>query len=147
MALGILILALTPALSLAEPLSDPLCGATIVQNLTLDRDVVCYNAGGIVVGAEGVTIDLNGKTILCSNGAGPTCPGSRFIGIDASKVSSVEIKGPGNVTGFGTQLVAATDLLQAGRVNSRARLVRTRQSARVRPPAGRPGTPSAPRQE
>ncbi len=147
MALGSLILALTPALSLAEPLSDPLCGTTIVQNLVLDRDVVCYNSGGIVVGAEGVTIDLNGKTIVCSNGAGPSCPGSRFIGIDASNVSSVAIKGPGNVTGFGTQLVAATNFLQAAGVNSRARQVRTRQSARVRPPGGRPGTSSAPRQE
>ena len=143
MALGSLILALTPALSLAEPLSDPLCGTTIVQNLILDHDVICYNSRGIVVGAEGVTIDLNGKTIACSNGAGPSCPGSRFVGIDASNVISVAIKGPGNVTGFGTQLLAATNLLQAGRVNSRARLVRTRQSARARPPAGRPDTSSA----
>ena len=36
-----------------------LCGATIVEDLRLDHDLVCAG-DGLIVGADDITIDLNG---------------------------------------------------------------------------------------
>ncbi len=111
--MGLSFVAVAPSVLAAEPESDSLCGTTVVESIVLDRDITCYNSNGLTVGAEGVTIDLNGKTIQCHNGVAKSCPGSRFIGIDASRVQAVAIKGPGKVVGFGVQFVAATNVVQA----------------------------------
>jgi len=113
--MGLSFVTALPSTVAAEPESDPLCGTTVVESIVLDRDITCYNSNGLTVGAERVTIDLNGKTIQCHNGATSSCPGSRFIGIDASRVQAVAIKGPGKVVGFGVQFVAATEAMQAAR--------------------------------
>ena len=42
--------------------ASDLCGVTIVENLTLDHDQTC-TGDGLVVGADGITIDLNGHTL------------------------------------------------------------------------------------
>lgn len=42
--------------------ADHLCGATILENVTLDHDLTCAGSG-LLVGADGVTIDLSGHTI------------------------------------------------------------------------------------
>jgi len=111
--MGLFFMAVLPAAVAAEPESDSLCGTTVLKSIVLDRDITCYNSNGLTVGAEGLTIDLNGKTIQCHDGATNSCPGSRFIGIDASRVQAVAIKGPGKVVGFGVQFVAATNAMQA----------------------------------
>ena len=113
---GVLLMALTPLIASEPPSSDPLCGTTITEDLVLDHNVVCYNRSGITVEAENVTVDLNGKAILCHNGVSLSCSGASTIGIDASRVNRVIIKGPGTVFGFGLQFVSAVD------VNSNARL-------------------------
>jgi parallel beta-helix repeat protein len=45
--------------------ADDLCGATILANLTLDHDLSCAG-NGLVVGADGIKLDLNGHTITGS---------------------------------------------------------------------------------
>jgi parallel beta-helix repeat protein len=45
-----------------------LCGATIVEDLVLDQDLVCP-AGGLIIGADGVKINLQGHSVTGS-GAG-----------------------------------------------------------------------------
>jgi hypothetical protein len=127
--LGSILVAVVAASAQVQPVSDPLCGTTVVQDLVLDRDVTCYNAHGLTIGAEGVTIDLNGKSIQCRNGFSSTCHGSSFVGVDASRVTRIVIKGPGTIVGFGVQLVTATNVLQ----NTRLRPVRAGSSRTVRP--------------
>ena len=39
-----------------------LCGATIVSDLVLDEDLTCVGTA-LVIGADGITLDLNGRTI------------------------------------------------------------------------------------
>jgi nitrous oxidase accessory protein NosD len=48
----------------SHPASD-LCGVTIVENLKLDHDLAC-TGNGLIVGADGLTLDLNGRTITGS---------------------------------------------------------------------------------
>ncbi len=55
--------------------SDDLCGVSITGNLKLDHDLACIGEG-LVVGADGITIDLNGHTITGSGtGAGVNVTG------------------------------------------------------------------------
>jgi Right handed beta helix region len=72
------LLALAPAAS-AQPLA---CGSVVTHDVTLDADIHCPSPGdptGLVVGASGITIDLNGHAITGGNsGIG----GGGGIGID-----------------------------------------------------------------
>jgi parallel beta-helix repeat protein len=79
--------------------ANDLCGATVVANLKLDHDLTCAG-NGLTVGADGITIDLNGHTIA---GAGV---GS---GILATGRTGVVITG-GTIRDFliGVQLAAST---------------------------------------
>jgi parallel beta-helix repeat protein len=45
--------------------AEDLCGATIVDHLKLENDLICVG-GGLIVGADGIKVDLNGFTILGS---------------------------------------------------------------------------------
>jgi parallel beta-helix repeat protein len=76
------------------------CGAVLVANTTLDNDVVNCLGDGLVVAADGITIDLNGKTL---DGVG------RGIGIRNDGYDGVTIKN-GTVNGFqwGVQLNPGT---------------------------------------
>src|SRR5262245_27575186 len=71
--------------------ADVLCGATIVDNLKLDHDLTCA-ANGLVVAADGITLNLQGHTI-----AGP----GSDIGISVIGRSNVSIVG-GTIQGFAT---------------------------------------------
>jgi len=48
--------------------ANDLCGTTVMGDLTLDHDLVC-SADGLVVGADGIRIDLNGH-VIAGSGAG-----------------------------------------------------------------------------
>jgi hypothetical protein len=39
------------------------CGQTVTMNAIVTQDLNCTNSSGIVIGADGITIDLNGHTI------------------------------------------------------------------------------------
>ena len=85
--------------SLGQDMTAPqgvggLCGTTVTTNVKLTQDLSCAG-NGLVVGANGVTIDLNGHTIA---GSGPFRP---FIGIAVSGWSNVTIR-DGTVTMFRT---------------------------------------------
>jgi hypothetical protein len=60
----------TPATSKLP--SEVSCGDTIVADTILDRDLVDCPSNGIVIGADNITLDLNGHTI--------TGDGERFKG-------------------------------------------------------------------
>jgi parallel beta-helix repeat protein len=87
---------ITPAMA-----SD-LCGTTILVNLTLDHDLNCPG-NGLIVGADGITINLNGHTI-----AGP----GSGVGISVANRTGVVIVG-GTVRDFlaGVQLVNSTAIV------------------------------------
>ena len=76
--------------------ADDLCGATIVADLTLDQDLFCV-AGGLIVAADGISLQLNGHTI---NGSGTG------VGIGVRGRRQVSIKG-GTVRGFESGIMLA----------------------------------------
>ena len=69
--------------------ASDLCGSTIVTDLILDHDLTC-TGNGLIVGADGIKIHLNGHTI--------TGPGSGR-GISLSLRSGVSIQG-GTIRNF-----------------------------------------------
>jgi nitrous oxidase accessory protein NosD len=76
--------------------ADDLCGATIVADLTLDQDLFCV-AGGLIVAADGISLQLNGHTI---NGSGTG------VGIGVRGRRQVSIKG-GTARGFESGIMLA----------------------------------------
>jgi parallel beta-helix repeat protein len=81
--------------------ADDLCGATLVASLTLEHDLSCAG-DGLIVGADGITVDLNGHTIT-GTGVGS--------GVSAAGRTSVLITG-GTIRNFliGVQLSASTGI-------------------------------------
>jgi parallel beta-helix repeat protein len=88
--------------TVAPATASDLCGTTILANLTLDHDLTC-SGNGLIVGADGITINLNGHTI-----AGP----GSGVGISVSNRTGVVIVG-GTVKNFlaGVQLVNSTAIV------------------------------------
>jgi para-nitrobenzyl esterase len=79
----------------SHPAND-LCGVAIAHDLELNRDLVCAG-NGLIVGADGIKIDLNGHTISGS-GTG--------TGINVTGRSDVSIFG-GTVRNFGTGVLTS----------------------------------------
>lgn len=74
------------------------CGQVITTNTTLDADVGPCPGDGIIIGADNVTLDLNGHTVL---GAPPEgTPVGSTAGIKVDAVSGARVRN-GTVTGFG----------------------------------------------
>lgn len=69
------------------------CGQVIKDSVKLSANLDC-KSDGLIVGADGITIDLNGHTL---NGPGPQ---SSKIGIMLATSSGVTITGPGTISGF-----------------------------------------------
>lgn len=74
--------------------ADDLCGATILESVTLDHDLTCAGSG-LSVDADGITIDLGGYTI--------TGPRSG-VGILVTGRTDVRITG-GTITNFSAAVV------------------------------------------
>jgi parallel beta-helix repeat protein len=85
--------------------TDDLCGATIVDDLKLDRDLICAG-DGLIVGADGIKVKLNGHSITGS-GAG--------VGISVVGRTGVSISG-GTIANFfaGVRLAESTDVVIKG---------------------------------
>lgn len=61
--------------------SSDLCGATITADLKLDHNLAC-SGDGLIVGADGITLDLNGRTITGSaTGSGISVAGRAHVSI------------------------------------------------------------------
>ena len=69
------------------------CGEVIKESVKLSTNLDC-TTDGLIVGADGITVDLNGHTL---NGPGPK---SSKIGVMLATSSGVTIMGPGVVSGF-----------------------------------------------
>ena len=81
------------------------CGAAITSDVTLNRDLEC-KVHGIIVGRDGVTLDLGGHTIT-GPGKGPwTWPGqaTASVGVRVSGRKGVVVKN-GTLKGFATPLL------------------------------------------
>lgn len=75
--------------------TDDLCGSSISSDLRLAEDLSCVG-DGLIVAADGITIRLNGHTIM-----GPG-PGSDSVGIRIAGRDGVSVFGPGFITNFRT---------------------------------------------
>lgn len=80
-----------PALCVPALAADDLCGATILEDLTLDHDLTC-TGDGLIVGADGIRIDLNGYTLSGSGvGAGIVVTGRSNISISGGTVRNFAV--------------------------------------------------------
>ncbi|QYG94918.1 hypothetical protein HC251_22440 [Iamia sp. SCSIO 61187] len=102
LAAVVTILTAAAGLTACEP--APTCGAVITADTTLAADIRECAGDGLVIGADGVTLDLGGHTI--ASGTDDT-GGRGTVGIRIEGHDDVTILG-GTVTGFATG-VGATD--------------------------------------
>src|SRR5215213_1855095 len=90
--LGLSALAAPPADARKAPLS---CGDTITSDTTLHADLTNCQSNGIVIGADDVTLDLNGHTIDGDGTPDSTCdPSTGFcdLGVVVEGHSGVVVK-------------------------------------------------------
>jgi len=97
--MGVMYAVLSAAPTAMSP--DDLCGGTIVADLKLDRNVSC-TGDGLIVGADGIRIELNGYT-LSGSGSG--------VGIVVTGRHDVLVIG-GVINNFaaGARVTASTDI-------------------------------------
>ena len=105
------------------------CGQTLTESTVLENDLVNCVADGLVAGADGITIDLNGhtvdgRTLVTGNGVlisgfdgvvvkNGTITGfevgvSVVFGADGTRVRDLRISGDGIGTGIGAQALRTT---------------------------------------
>jgi para-nitrobenzyl esterase len=77
------------SLPAAHPLSD-LCGVTLDSNLKLDHNLAC-TGNGLIAGADGIEIDLNGHTIAgAGTGAGVSLTGRTRVTVFGGIIENFE---------------------------------------------------------
>lgn len=108
------------AAALSTPAYALSCGDVVTANTTLTADLSC-DGNGLIVGASGVTIDLNGFSISCHDVKGylgscqnssTTLPLLTYVGIQSTGHNAVTVLGPGTITGFsvGVRMASGTGL-------------------------------------
>lgn len=96
-------------LNLAPTEGVPTCGSVVTSDVTLHSDLNCDQTG-LIVAANGVTINLNGHTIThnVGNNRNNALPGGyagiQFAALQPSgnRANHVTINGPGEISGFDT---------------------------------------------
>ena len=85
-----------------EPGTGIACGDTITADTMLDRDLTDCPSNGIVIGADGITLDLNGHTISGDGKPVRRCPRKEpcDIGVFNDRHSGVTVRN-GSLRGFG----------------------------------------------
>ncbi len=98
------VLALTAWMSLT-PATAAVCGLTITQNTTLTEDLLGCEGDGVIVAADGVTLDLNGHSIVGLRK-------ERTVGVRAEGVKNLTITN-GSIAAFerGIYLYDVTDAM------------------------------------
>jgi large repetitive protein len=92
---GVLLLAGPAGAARQIHAANPTCGSTVAVDVTLSADLICPSTTGLVIGASGITINLNGFTL---NGELDT--NSSNYGIDnTSGYNNVTVE-DGTITGF-----------------------------------------------
>lgn len=152
MAFGALISLIASAMVLVVPGSEAIggtlsCGDTITTDTTLDSDLIDCPNNGIIIGADDITLDLNGHTIDGDGALVESCPQDEFcdVGVVNDDHNGVRIKGGDigefafGVFLFGARRNALSDLATTQNVFSGILLVETTRS-RVRGavPSGTP---------
>ena len=85
------LLACLPALFVPALAADDLCGATILDDLKLDQNLAC-TGDGLIVGVDGIKIDLNGHTISGSgSGAGIAVTGRTDISFTGGTIMNFAV--------------------------------------------------------
>jgi len=95
-------LVLAPAPAIATPrVASVTCGSTITRDTTLDHDLVNCRDGGLSIGADHLTLDLNGHSIDGDGVPADSCPPDQAcdVGVMNAGHRGVTIK-DGTVTGF-----------------------------------------------
>jgi parallel beta-helix repeat protein len=82
------------------PTAAVACGQVVKGNVELNSDLNC-SGDGLIVGADGITIRLNGHTIT---GPGPD---SSKVGVSVGNQDGVRIEGPGTIEQFQAGIYAA----------------------------------------
>src|SRR5919199_2898815 len=84
------------------------CGATITTDTELVDDVTDCPDEGIVIGADNVTLDLNGHTVSGDGAPVASCPDGAFcdVGIDNTAGHTGVMIRNGAITGFDVGLFA-----------------------------------------
>lgn len=99
------LVACLPAMFVSVRAADDLCGTTIVENLKLDHDLVCAG-DGLIVGADGIKLNLDGHTITGSgSGIGISVFGRTNVSISGGKVRNFEA---------GVRVMNSTDIVVKG---------------------------------
>ena len=84
-----------------EPSAGIACGDTITADTTLDRDLIDCADNGIVIGADGITLDLNGHTISGNGKPIRGCPRDRICDVGVANDDHVGVTvRRGSVRGF-----------------------------------------------
>jgi Periplasmic copper-binding protein (NosD) len=82
--------------------NSPACGVVVKEDVTLNADLSC-DGDGLIVGNNGITINLNGHTIKYNRDHDAVDLSVNFgddSGILVPKAKHVKIIGPGLITGF-----------------------------------------------
>ena len=90
-------------LSLASTSGVVTCGQTITEDVTLTSDLNCSSGDGLIVGASGITINLNGYKITAGEDAsssGSSIDYDGSSGILVANVDDVSINGLGEISYF-----------------------------------------------
>jgi parallel beta-helix repeat protein len=78
------------------------CGATLTANTTLDRDLLNCPGDGLIIGADNITVNLNGHTI--TGRAHPGSAGIRNVGHTGVKIQDGDFSGL-DISGFETGIL------------------------------------------
>ena len=65
------------------------CGTVLTHDTTLGSDIVGCAGDGLIVGADGITVDLNGHTVRSDGGVGIRVAGHDGVTIKAGTVSGL----------------------------------------------------------
>jgi parallel beta-helix repeat protein len=79
------------------------CGDTITADTTLDRDLTGCASNGIVIGADDITLDLNGHTVAGDSRSARRCPRRQIcdVGVVNDGHDGITVR-DGSVRGFAT---------------------------------------------
>jgi hypothetical protein len=89
----------------ASQASAPLhCGATITKSTKLTQDLTNCHGVGIRIGADAITLDLNGHTVAAAAKRNPTAHGILNVGHDRVTIKDGTVKGFG---AYGVRLAGA----------------------------------------
>jgi hypothetical protein len=128
---GVTVLAAGSALA-----SHVRCGDTITADTTLDSDLVNCPNNGIVIGADNITLDLNGHTIDGDATPVDPCPEGEACDVGVVNLAGYDrltIRG-GTIQQFGVGVLVEGGAAHTRRTNSRSQTPLTSASSSPTPP-------------